>query len=60
MRNEIQEVIDGHMTISELIEKVTENESDPLARANIINELWGELNSINNKLDIQFKDKKSA
>ncbi|MCV6607802.1 MAG: hypothetical protein OIF32_06275 [Campylobacterales bacterium] len=60
MRQEIQEVIDGHLTISELIEKVTKNEEDPLARANIINELWSELNAINAQFAKNSEDKKSA
>ncbi len=60
MRQEIQEVIDGHLTISELIEKVTKNETDPLSRANIINELWGELSKINEQHAKEAAEKKSA
>lgn len=60
MRQEIQEVIDGHMTISDLIEEVTRNESDPLARANIVNELWRELNRINTEIARKVEKKKSA
>ena len=60
MRQEIQEVIDGHLTISELIEKVTKNEENPLARANIINELWSELNQINAQFAENAEAKKSA
>lgn len=59
MREEIQEVIEGHMSISDLIEKVSEKESDPLKKTNIINELWNELNSINqvHKKNAEDKEK---
>ena len=60
MRKEIQEVIDGHLSISELVDKISTKESDPIKKANIINELWDELNKINKAHAKAYDEKKKS
>ncbi|MGP1561139.1 MAG: hypothetical protein ACTTIC_03525 [Helicobacteraceae bacterium] len=48
MEEKIQKVIDGSMTIQELISDINAQEPDPARRAQLMNELWAALNRINN------------
>jgi len=47
MREEIQSVIDGHMSISELVDKIAQGSECSLEKTKIMNELWKELDKIN-------------
>ncbi len=60
MREEIQEVIDGHMSITDLIDKVSKSEENSLKKANIINELWNELDKINKHFAKSVEEKKAS
>jgi len=47
MREKIQKVISGDMTINQLIDELVKKENDPNKRAEIINNIWKELDIIN-------------